>query len=555
MTEATKARIRASMSDNALLRWSVLLLISFAMAVNYYFYDVLSPIQEDVIKKLGFSEAEYGSIFFAYSIPMTFFLMAAMGGIIADKLGIRITGMVFFSSMVIGSFLTYYGTTDAFNNGGLGYDTLASFWVSYKPSFKMMAIGFFFFGMGAETTCVVVSKAVVKWFTGKEMATALGVNVGIARVASALTFPVGAHLSDPVWNRPILLGAILMVSGLVAFVVYLFFDVAYDRREAERKKAGLGEAEGEGDEFKLTDVFKLLVNPTYIFVALLCVTFYSGVFPFNKYVVNILQSKFEMTKQVAGTVVMFLPLAQAAITPLFGLVFDLKGKGATLMIIGSVCLAAGHTVLALTPAHPAVGLMLLGVSFSLVPAVLWPSLAKIVDQKRLGTAYGLTFTIQNYGLMVTPLLIGLILGAQNPGVADIQSWSDKAGIAEKTVQVEKVRKACEDWKPKDQTAAVKELQEYCRAPAAFAAPEALAKARKVTKAAVYDYTYPLLMLAGFGLLGLLFAFLLKLADRKAGYGLETPNKKKGPAEADGGSLTARGAEPPRGDDSPPGDAA
>lgn len=553
MTEATKAKIRASMTDNALLRWSVLLLISFAMAVNYYFYDVLSPIQEDVIKKLGFSEAEYGSIFFAYSIPMTFFLMAALGGIIADKLGIRITGMVFFTSMVAGAFLTYYGTTDAFNQGGLGYDTLASFWKSYKPSFKMMAIGYFFFGMGAETTCVVVSKAVVKWFTGKEMATALGVNVGIARVASALTFPVGAYLSDPVWNRPILLGAILMVSGFVAFVVYLFFDVAFDRREKERKEAGLGTVEGEGDEFKLTDVFKLLVNPTYLFVALLCVTFYSGVFPFNKYVVNLLQSKFDLTKQAAGNIVMFLPLAQAAITPFFGLVFDLKGKGATLMIIGSVCLTAGHTVLALTPAHPAVGLVLLGISFSLVPAVLWPCLAKIVDQKRLGTAYGLTFTIQNYGLMVTPLLIGIILGSQNPGVADIQTWADKAGISEKTVQVEKIQKACKEWKPKDQTAAVKELQAYCKAPSDYAAPDTLKKARKITKAAVYDYTYPLLMLAGFGILGLVFAFLLKVADRKAGYGLEAPNKRREPA-AGGGGGAPEGA-PQGGGDEPPKDAA
>jgi MFS family permease len=454
--------IKRRLNDSAAFRWSVLILVSFAMAVNYWFYDVLSPIQEDIIKNLGFSATEYGSVIAAYSIPNTFFLMAAIGGMICDKLGIRLTGSMFFSSMVVGSFLTYYGTTDYFNGGGIGYSFLNSFWSGHAPSFKMMSIGFFFFGLGAETACVVISKSIVKWFKGKELATAMGINVGIARVFSSLTFSVGAWMADPVWNRPILFGAVLMIVGFICFVAYIFFDAAFDRQAPEAK----GETE---EPFRFTDVFRLLVNPTYIFVALLCVTFYSAVFPFMKYAPDLMMNKFHLSKQHAAWIVSALPLAQAAITPLFGWVIDYKGKSASLMILGSICLVAGHSFLSLTDITPFVGLALIGIAFSLVPAAMWPALAKIVDENRIGTAYGLTFTIQNFGLMVTAPLIGYVLEENNPGVTAAKTAGEEV---------------------------------------------------------FYDYTYPILMLAVFGFIGIVFAFLLKRADKTGGYGLELPNKVK-----------------------------
>jgi MFS family permease len=517
------------LSDSAWMRWGVLLLISFAMAVNYWFYDVLSPIQEDIIKKLGLSEAEYGSIIAVYSIPNTFFLMAAIGGMICDRLGIRLSGTTFFFSMVLGSLLTYYGTTEYFNQGGLGYDFLNSFWTAHSPAFKVMAAGFFLFGLGAETTCVVVSKIVIKWFRGREMATALGINVGIARVASSLTFSVGAWLSDPVWNRPVLLGVLLMIAGFLALLVYLFIDVAYDRR------AG-AQAELKGEEkFQLIDALRLLLQPSYLYVALLCVTFYSGVFPFNKYAVDLMQNKFLMSRQTAGFIVSILPLAQAAITPLFGLVFDYQGKGATMMLIGSLCMVAGHGLLSLTSLHPAVALVFLGIAFSLVPAVLWPALAKIVDEPRLGSAYGLTFTIQNFGLMATTALIGIVLGATNPGVAEAKRFCDQATLEQAEPQLEKIVPACQKFlaeikdvsqPDRPHPAKVKELVQSCSRASADSLPQDEVAAVKGSCASVkYDYTYPILMLAIFGLLGVLFSMLLKAADRRTGTGLELPNKQ------------------------------
>jgi MFS family permease len=516
---------RKLLSDSAVLRWGVLLLVSFAMATNYYFYDVLSPIQELIIKKLGLSEGEYGSVIAAYSIPNTFFLMAAIGGVICDRLGVRLSGTVFFVFMVIGSFITYYGTTDYFNAGGFGYGLLDSFWTAHSPAFKMMALGFVFFGLGAETTCVVISKIVIKWFRGREMATALGINVGIARVASSLTFSVGAWLADPVWNRPVVFGALVMLAGFLALVVYLFIDVAYDRR------AG-GAEEGEKESFRLRDALKLLLQPAYLFIALLCVTFYSGVFPFNKYAVDLMQNKFEMTRQAAGLIISVLPLAQAAITPLFGLIFDFKGRGATLMILGSLLLAAGHALLSLTDLHPAVGLVLLGISFSLVPAVLWPSLAKVVEEKRLGSAYGMTFTIQNFGLMATTLLIGVVLGSSNPAVAEVKRFCDQSTLDHEKVEAGQLAPACAAYLEslqglEDQgfVAGARDLESRCGR--GDWSPGEIDGAKATCRATRYDYRNPILMLSLFGLLGLVFAVLLKRADRKGGFGLEKPNKVSG----------------------------
>ncbi|MCP4599458.1 MAG: major facilitator superfamily domain-containing protein 1 [Proteobacteria bacterium] len=476
--QKTKEQIGRSLGESVGLRWGILFLVSFAMATNYYFYDVLSPIQDLLESELGITPTQYGTIFLFYSFPNTFFFMAVLGGIICDKLGIRITGTMFFVSMMIGCVLTYYGCTDYFISGGLGYDLMSSFLPEYSPALKMMCTGFLFFGLGAETSCVVISKAVVKWFKGKELGLALGVNIGVARLASSAVFAVGAWLSKPDFTRPVALGVAIMTAGFLAFLVYLFFDKAFDKNATDM-------ADDDEEPFRVTDVFKLLVNPSYIFVALLCVVFYSAVFPFNKYAVDMLQNKFHMAKQTAAFYMFALPIAQAFITPLFGWVCDFKGKSATLMILGSVMLAMGHMLLSLTTIHPAVAMVLLGMAFSLVPAAMWPALAKISDEKRLGTAYGLTFSIQNFGLAFTPVLIGYVLEASNPDIVALK------------------QKALE----------------------AVAGPEGEA-IRQAAKTAVYDYTNPILMLSVFGIIGIFFAILLKRADKTSGFGLELPNKTK-----------------------------
>ena len=463
MTEIMKEKIKKSLADSAKLRWSVLLLVSFSMAVNYYFYDALSPLKEVLTTELGFTSSDYGFFISAYSIPNVFFAMAVIGGIILDRIGIRITGTMFIGSMVVGSFLTWYGATETFNSGGLGYAFLGSFMTDYSPALKMMSIGFFMFGLGAETTCVVISKVVVKWFKGRELALALGLNIAVARLGMGAALIVSPRLIQPTWTTPIFFGFVLLACGLIAFIFYTFIDRAYDKREKD-----MGE-QAEDEAFRFADLGKLLTNPSFIYVALLCVTFYSAVFPFVKYAPDMMVNKFGIDKETSGFITAILPFGTIVFTPLFGWVCDYKGKSASLMILGSILLIVVHLLFSLTAITPYVPMFILGVAFSLVPAAMWPSVAKIVDESRIGTAYGLMFSIQNIGLWAFPMLIGKVLDASNPGVAE---------------------------------------------------------AKAAGQAVVYDYTYPVLMLAGLGLVGLMFAFLLKHADKTSGFGLEQPKKQK-----------------------------
>ncbi len=463
--DETKTTMRESWG----MRWSMLLLVSFAMATNYYFYDALSPLKEILTTQLGFSSTDYGFFVSAYSIPNVFLAMAVVGGIILDRIGIRITGTMFFFCMVLGSLLTYYGATDYFTSGGIGYDFLNSFWISYSPALKMMSLGFFLFGMGAETTCVVISKAVVKWFKGKELALALGINIAIARGGMAAALYFSPLMLQPDWTDAIFLGCVLLISGMVAFIFYAFFD-----RKIDKQLADSGQGQDE-EVFRLADIGKLLSNRSFIFITLLCMTFYSAVFPFVKYAPDLMVNKFGMSLADSGFIVTLLPFGNIVFTPIFGAVCDYKGYSASLMILGSILLIVVHLLFALTTITPYVPMFILGVAFSLVPAAMWPAVAKLTDESRIGTAYGLMFSIQNIGLWLFPMLIGYVLDASNPGVAEIKAAGGQA---------------------------------------------------------VYDYTNPLLMLAGLGCVGVFFAFMLKAADRKLGTGLEEPNKFDGPEKTD-----------------------
>jgi len=401
-------QIKKALNESAAARWGIMLLVSFTMAANYYFYDALSPLKELMTELLGFSSSDYGFFVAAYSVPNVFLAMAVIGGIILDKIGIRITGFVFIVFMVIGGCVTAYGSSDYFNAGGIGYHFMNSFALSYSPALKVMTLGFFLFGLGAETSIVVISKIIVKWFKGKELALALGLNLAIARLGMAAALIVSPLLEGLTW--PIWLGTILLTIGLLAFLVYMIFDIKIDRQLKKIKTV----EEEEEEAFKFSDIRKLLTNPSFIYITLLCVTFYSAVFPFVKYAPDMMVNKFGVSRETSGFITSLLPFATMIFTPLFGWFCDKRGKSASLMIYGSLLLIMVHLMFAFTTITPYIPMFILGIGFSLVPAAMWPSVAKIVDVPKIGTAYGLMFSIQNIGLWAFPMLIGMVLDYYNP---------------------------------------------------------------------------------------------------------------------------------------------
>jgi MFS family permease len=450
-----------SLRENKALRWGILLLVSFVMAANYYFYDALSPLKQKMGEVLGFTSGDFGFFIAAYSFPNVFLLMSVLGGMIADKFGIRITGFLFVAFMFAGASITWYGASAYFNDGGFGYSFMNSFWASKSPALKVMSLGYFLFGLGAETSIVVITKTVVKWFKGKEIAFALGVNLAIARMGAAMSLIVTPQLMEPEWTTPIWFGTLLLGIGFLLFILYMGFDLRFDRRE----KAVSVDVE---EPFRLKDLKLLLTNRSFIYIALLCVTFYSAVFPFMKYAPDLLQNKFSFSEKLSGIISSSVYFSTIFFTPLFGRFTDIKGKSASVMVYGSLLLVLVHLILSLTNLTPIIPMIMLGIAFSLIPAAMWPSVTKIVEQSRIGTAYGLMFSIQNLGLWGFALLIGEVLDKSNPGIT-----------------------------PEMISAGLVKL----------------------------DYRYPILMLAGLGLVGLLFAVLLKREDKVSGYGLELPNKK------------------------------
>jgi MFS family permease len=455
--------IKKALNESPAMRWTMMILVSITMFANYYFYDALSPLKGTLQSELGWNSGDYGFFMSVYSFSNVFLLMAVIGGIILDKLGIRKTGFSFVFFMLIGSVLTAYGASNFYLAGGPGYGLMSSFLQSYSPSLKMMALGFFFFGLGAETSIVVITKIIVKWFKGKELALALGMNLAFGRLgmAGAMLFSPMIVDSSSRWYFSIWFGSLLLAIGLLTFVVYMIYDVKIDRQI--NYKLELDPTE----EFKISDLGKLLTNKSFLYITLLCVTFYSAVFPFVKYAPDLLSNKFGMDSVLAGKITSILPFGTILFTPLFGLLTDNKGKSATLMVYGSILLVMVHLTFSLTTISPYIPMFFLGVAFSLIPAAMWPSVAKIVPENRLGSAYGLMFSIQNLGLWAFPILIGKVLDLSNPQVT----------------------------------------------------PEALKAGT-----AVYDYTNPILMLTVLGLLGVVFAILLKREDKVSGYGLDLPNK-------------------------------
>ncbi|MBQ9646293.1 MAG: MFS transporter [Prevotella sp.] len=540
MTQAIQKTLR----DSAAMRWTALLLLALAMFCSYIFMDILSPIKDLMQSERGWDSLAFGTMQGAEVFLNVFVFFLIFAGIILDKMGVRFTAVLSGVVMLVGALVKWYAVSDAFMGSGLetwftnnlnyipGFDELgvSPFYEGMPASAKLAACGFMIFGCGCEMAGITVSRGIVKWFKGREMALAMGSEMALARlgVATCMIFsPFFAKLGDNVSvSRSVAFGVVLLCIALIMFVTYFFMDKKLDSQT--------GEAEEKDDPFKISDLGQILTSSGFWLVALLCVLYYSAIFPFQKYAVNMLQcnltfneldpdsfwaspsvtivqylimlvvaaaafaSNFMKSKgakigmlllaivalivfcymgymrQSAETVFAVFPLLAVGITPILGSYVDHKGKAATMLVLGSLLLIACHLTFAfILPAFKgnAVGgiiiayltILVLGASFSLVPASLWPSVPKLVDAKIIGSAYALIFWIQNIGLWLFPLLIGKVLDSTNKGVTD---------------------------------------------------------------ATQLNYTAPLVMLASLGVAALVLGLILKVVDKKKGLGLEEPNIKE-----------------------------
>ncbi|WP_315342411.1 MFS transporter [Hoylesella oralis] len=467
-------QIQQKLSDSRSMRWTALILLAGAMFFAYIFVDILSPLQGLLQTQRGWDPVAYGH--YAGSEPFlnvfVFFLIFA--GIILDKMGVRFTAVLSGIVMVIGAGLNWFAVTDTFEASSLkifmdNILNLPDVWWNITPwydgmpaSAKLAAIGFMVFGCGTEMAGITVSRGIVKWFTGHELALAMGVEMAIARLGVAVVVvgsPLLASINPVSVSRPVAAGLLLVCIALISFIAYGFMDKKLDAQGATEEK---------DDPFKVSDIGKILSSKMFWVVALLCVLYYSAIFPFQKYAINMLQCNLDFTDKQAGYVFFVFPLGAAAITPLLGNYLDRKGKGASMLILGAILMIACHLVFAfVVPATQSVvitlaAIVILGISFSLVPAALWPSVPKLIDQKLLGSAYALIFWIQNIGLYAFPMIIGSVLKATNPNV---------------------------------------------------------------TNPLEYNYTVPMVVFASLGVFALLLGFYLKAIDKKGGYGLEEPNIK------------------------------
>ena len=456
MTEA----IRHKLSDSKSARWTALLIVSLTMMAGYFFTDVMSPMEAlltaDPAKEamgLGWSSDEYGFFSGAYGYFNVFLLLLFFGGIILDKFGIRFTGILSTVLMFGGALIKYWAVSQSFE----GTMTLPLGIGTYSTQVVWAVLGFAIYGVGCEIAGITVSKVIVKWFTGHELALAMGLQVALARIGTAGALAVALPFAKSFGgvHASVALGAAMLCAGMLAFLVYCVMD---KKEDASAATAANGSEEG----FKLSDLVILVKSPGFWCVALLCLMFYAGVFPFLKFATKLMVFKYGVDADVAGLIPAMLPFGTIFLTPFFGGLYDKIGKGATLMIIGSVLLTLVHFIFVL-PFHSyilaIICMIILGIAFGLVPSAMWPSVPKIIPMKLLGSAYALIFYIQNIGLSLVPVWIGKV-NQQNTG-AD----------------------------------------------------------------GVIDYTQTMTIFAGFGAVAILISFLLLFLDKKKGYGLQKPNVK------------------------------
>ena len=404
----TTEKIQQKLSDSASARWTALLIVSFTMMFGYFFTDVMSPLEplltaakEDGGLGLGWSSDEYGFFSGSYGYFNVFLLLLFFGGIILDKFGIRFTGVLSTILMFAGAMVKWYAVGHSFE-GTID----VPFFGTYHTQVVLAALGFAIYGVGCEICGITVSKVIVKWFTGHELALAMGVQVALARLGTAAALGASLPFAKMMGgvSASVGLGAALLCAGVLVYLVYCVMD-----KKEDASAAAVASEPEEG--FKFTDLIGLVKTTGFWYVAFLCLMFYAGVFPFLKFATKLMVFKYGVDADVAGLIPAMLPFGTIILTPLFGALYDKVGKGATLMIIGSCLLTLVHVVFAL-PINSwviAIAMMLiLGVAFGLVPSAMWPSVPKIIPMKLLGTAYALIFYIQNIGLALVPVWIGKV---------------------------------------------------------------------------------------------------------------------------------------------------
>ena len=454
-------KIQQKLSDSKSARWTALVIVSVTMMFGYFFTDVMSPLEPlltaakaDGGLGLGWTSDEYGFFSGAYGYFNVFLLLLFFGGIILDKFGIRFTGIMSTILMFGGALIKWYAVGHDFDG------TIAvPFFGTYHAQVVFAATGFAVYGVGCEIAGITVSKVIVKWFTGHELALAMGLQVALARIgtagALALALPFAKAMGGV--SASVGLGAAMLCAGMIAFIVYCIMD--------KKEDASAAAVQSEPEEgFKFSDLGTLFCNRGFWYVAVLCLMFYAGVFPFLKFATKLMVMKYNVPEATAGLIPAMLPFGTIFLTPLFGSIYDKYGKGATLMLIGSTLLTLVHITFAL-PLNSwvlaIVVMVVLGIAFGLVPSAMWPSVPKIIPMKLLGTAYALIFYIQNIGLALVPVWIGKVNQANT--MAD-----------GKTI----------------------------------------------------DYTQTMTIFACFGAIAIVISLLLIMEDKRKGYGLQKPNIKK-----------------------------
>ncbi len=404
--------IKRKMNDSAFVRWSALILIALMMFFAYMFVDMLSPLKSQLETSLSWNSTTFGTYASSEYFLNVFCFFLIFAGMILDKMGIRFTGLLSASLMVIGACIKYYGMSDLFIGSSLEA-WMNSWWTALPGTAKMSCLGFMIFGCGCEMAGTTVSKAIAKWFKGKEMAMAMGLEMSIARLGVFAAM----WLSPLVYNKfggdissPVLFGTVLLLIGLIFYTVFVLMDRKFDQ---QLKEAGELSEEANEEEFKFKDLGKIFSSKMFWLVALLCVLYYSAIFPFQRYAPDFLNTTLSIEN--GSQLFSCFPILAMILTPALGAFIDNKGKAASMLMIGSLIMIACHLSFAfLLPKFPSELLavtivVILGVSFSLVPAALWPSVPKIIDNRILGSAYCIIFWIQNIGLFAVPILIGSVL--------------------------------------------------------------------------------------------------------------------------------------------------
>jgi len=459
--------IRKSLRDSKAARWTALLIVSFSMLCGYYVADVMSPLKPLIEQQLGWTSSEYGFFTGAYAWFNVFFAMLVFGGIILDKKGPRFAGVLACVLMLVGCGAKWFAVGEL-GAGVLGDDMV----FGYKTRVLVASLGFATFGVGIEICGITASKIIARWFKGYEMALAMGLQVSTARIGTALALGAGGYIAGyfNMVSAPVLLGLLMLGVGLVAFFIYATMDRKLDASEK------LMAAEPE-EPFRLSDIGAILRIRGFWYIAILCALFYSAVFPFLKYAPDLMVQKFGVEQKFAGLIPSILPFATIPLTVVFGGFYDRKGKGASMMVLGSLLLIVVHlafTIPGLNHWGAAIAAtIVLGFGFSLVPSAMWPSVPRFIPQRQLGTAFALIFYMQNLiALMGVPNLIGWVLDT------------------------------------------------YCKTGE---------RVVDGVSSPSYDYMLPMAIFTGLGVLAVVFALLLKGEDKRKGYGLELPCGKPQPA--------------------------